>query len=629
MQLLCGQAAVLARKQVHESVTGAAAPVARGVEDRVSVISPGHPLIIAIIIIISGRVFEPFRYPFVQDGIVEVLLLAPAAGLLGTWIVLRGLSFYSHGVATAAFPGLVLADGLGFPPMLGALGAALVFVVGVERLVRARDTGEDSVTGLVLTGALALGVILASDVFHSSSSVETLLFGSLLAIGPSDQAVAAGTSLLVVVVAVVLARPWLATGFEPEDARALGVRSRLPELALLGLVALAVVAALAATGALLVAALFVVPAATARLLTARVTTLQLGAVLLAALEGVAGLWLSVEANVPPGPAIAVLAGGVFALLALLRLRAARRVVALGLVTLGLAGCAGEPGASNGLDVVATTTHIGDWARVVGGPDASVHQLLQPNTDPHEYEPRPADVTATAGADLVFENGDRLDAWMSDVLSHSGGHPTVVHLGTALPVRLPGESSGAEASRFDPHWWHDPRNAVAAVRRIEQAMARAEPAKRAAFARRASAYVGQLHRLGERIAACLGRVPTPQRALVTDHDAFNYFAHRYGIRVVGAIIPSQTSQAQPSAGEIARLIELIRSEHVHAVFPESSINPRLARAVARETGARSDLVLYGDTLGPAGSPGETYLGMEATNAERMALGFSGGGVVCRI
>jgi ABC-type Zn uptake system ZnuABC Zn-binding protein ZnuA/ABC-type Mn2+/Zn2+ transport system permease subunit len=584
---------------------------------------------IAIIIIISSRVLEPFRYPFVQDGVVEVLLLAPAAGLLGAWIVLRGLSFYSHGVATAAFPGLVLADGLGFPAMLGALGAALVFAVGVERISRARDTGEDSVTGLVLTGALALGVILASDVFHSGSSVQTLLFGSLLAIGPGDQAVAAGTSLLVVALGVVLARPWLATGFEREDARALGVRSRVPELTLLGLVALSVVAALAATGALLVAALFVVPAATVRLLTARVGTLQLGAVLLAALEGVAGLWLSVEANVPPGPAIAVLAGGVFVLVALLRARAARRVVAVALVTLVLAGCAGGSLGSHGLDVVATTTQIGDWARVVGGPDASVHQLLQPNTDPHEYEPRPADVTATAGADVVFENGDRLDAWMSDVVSHSGGHPTVVDLGTALPVRLPGESSGAEASRFDSHWWHDPRNAVAAVRRIEEAMARAEPAKRAAFARRASAYVARLHRLDGRIAACLGRVPTSQRALVTDHDAFNYFARRYGIRVVGAIIPSQTSEAQPSAGETARLIELIRSEHVHAVFPESSINPRLARAVARETGARSDLVLYGDTLGPAGSPGETYLGMEATNAERMALGFSGGRVVCRI
>jgi ABC-type Zn uptake system ZnuABC Zn-binding protein ZnuA/ABC-type Mn2+/Zn2+ transport system permease subunit len=574
-------------------------------------------------------VLEPFRYPFVQDGLVEVLLLAPAAGLLGAWIVIRGLSFYSHGVAAAAFPGLVLADGLGLPALTGALGAAVAFALCVERLGRARDTGEDSVAGLVLTGALALGVILASDVFHSASSVETLLFGSLLAIGRVDQAIAAVTSLLVLTLGVPLARPWLAAGFEPEDARALGVRSRVPELALLGLVALSVVAALAATGALLVTALFVVPAATVRLVTLRVWTLQLGAVALAALEGVAGLWLSVEANVPPGAAIAVLAGGMFALVAAARLTLARRVAALAFAAIALAGCAAGSGGSPGLDVVATTTQIGDWTRIVGGPDVSVHQLLQPNTDPHEYEPRPADVEATAGADLVLESGDRLDSWMDKVVSRSGGHPRVVDLGASVPIRLAGERSGSEASRFDPHWWHDPRNAAAAVKRIEAALAAAKPAARAAFARRAHAYVARLQRLDRRIAECFARVPESERKLVTDHDAFNYFASRYGIRVVGAIIPSQTSQAQPSAGETAQLVALIRREHVHAVFPESSLNRRLAQAVARETGARSDLVLYGDTLGPAGSPGATYLGMEAANAKRMADGFSGGKVKCTI
>jgi ABC-type Zn uptake system ZnuABC Zn-binding protein ZnuA len=572
---------------------------------------------------------EPLRYPFVQQGVLEVLLLAPAAGLLGAWIVLRGLSFYTHGVATAAFPGLVLADGLGLPALLGALGAAVVFAVCVERIGRARDTSTDSVTGLVLTGALALGVILASDVFHSPSSVETLLFGSLLAIGRSDQVVAGVTSAVVLVLAAAFARPWLAVGFEPQDARALGVRSRVPELGLFALVALAVVAALAATGALLVAALFVVPAATVRLLTRRVGPLQLGAVALVALEGVAGLWLSVEVNVPPGAAIAVLAGGVFAVVAAARVSLVRRSAALALGALALTACGSISGSSEGLDVVATTTQIGDWTRIVAGPDASVHQILQPNTDPHEYEPRPADVEATAGADLALESGDHLDAWMGEVISRSGGHPTVVDLGSSVPVRLPGETSGGEASRYDPHWWHDPRNAIAAVKGIEVALAQAEPAKRAAFAKRARTYVSQLRALDHGIAACFARVPKQERELVTDHDAFNYFAARYGIRVVGAIIPSQTSQAQPSAGETARLIALIRREHVHAVFPESSINPRLAQAVARETGARSNLVLYGDTLGPSGSPGATYVGMEAANAERMADGFTGGEVTCKI
>jgi zinc/manganese transport system substrate-binding protein len=118
-----------------------------------------------------------------------------------------------------------------------------------------------------------------------------------------------------------------------------------------------------------------------------------------------------------------------------------------------------------------------------------------------------------------------------------------------------------------------------------------------------------------------------RKLVTDHDAFGYFAHRYRIDVVGAVIPSQTTQAQPSAGATARLVRLIRREHVRAVFPESSINRRLAETIARETGATSSYTLYGDTLGPSGSPGATYIGMERANADAMVRGFSGGRVRC--
>src|SRR5678816_4563943 len=117
---------------------------------------------------------DVFALPFVQRGLVEVLLLAVAAGLLGTWIVLRGLAFFSHAVGTAAFPGLVLADGLGFAPPLGAFAAATAFSAA---LGRRRGEGDDSVVAIVLVACLAAGVILASDVFGSGADIETLLFG--------------------------------------------------------------------------------------------------------------------------------------------------------------------------------------------------------------------------------------------------------------------------------------------------------------------------------------------------------------------------------------------------------------------------------------------------------------------
>jgi ABC-type Zn uptake system ZnuABC Zn-binding protein ZnuA/ABC-type Mn2+/Zn2+ transport system permease subunit len=572
-------------------------------------------------------VLAPFHYAFVQRGLFEVLALSVGAGVLGTWIVLRGHAFYSHAVGTAAFPGLVAADGLALPAPFGAAVAAAAFALGVERVARGRRTGSDSATALVLVGALALGVVLASDVFHSGANVETLLFGSLLLVDRADLVLAVAASASAVAGTILLGRRWLATGFDAAGARALGARSALPDAALLGLIGLAVVSALSAIGALLAAALFVVPAATVRLVVWRLRAWQLASIALTAVEGIIGLWLSVEANVPPGAGVSVLAGGVFAVVAATRALGPGRTGALALAgaCLVLAGCGGSR--SGGATVVATTTQIGDWTRAVAGSALGVHQILQPNTDPHEYEPRPADVEAVAGAKLVLENGDGLDGWMGKVVSQAGGSPDVVDLGALVPVKRPGERSGPEASRYDPHWWHDPRNAEAAVAAIRGALARADPADAAVFRRNAASYLARLQALDRTIAGCFARVPRPERRLVTDHDAFGYFAARYGIDVVGAVIPSQTTQAQPSAGDTARLVALIRGEHVRAIFPESSVNRRLAQAIARETGARADYTLYGDTLGPAGSPGATYLGMERANADAMVRGFTGGREGC--
>jgi ABC-type Zn uptake system ZnuABC Zn-binding protein ZnuA/ABC-type Mn2+/Zn2+ transport system permease subunit len=579
---------------------------------------------------------EPFRFPFVQRAVAEVLVLSLATGILGTWIVLRGLAFYAHAVGTAAFPGLVLADGLGFAAPIGAFGAALAFAAGMSRLASGHHDDSDSMTALALVGALVTGVILASDVFHSGSNIETLLFGSLFVTGSRDLVLAAVASVFVLGAGLTLGRRWLAFGFDPSSGASLGFRTRWPEAALLVLIAMVVVASLSVVGALLATALLVIPAATARIWCRRLMPWQIASVCLVAIEGTVGLWLSVKTNAPPGPAIATLSGGIFGVAALghalWRRRPGRVLLVPALLLLCFVGvaCTSSSAASSGTpDIVATTTQIGDWVRVVGGSGIQVHQILQPNTDPHDYEPRPADVEATANAAVVFENGDNLDTWMAKVIENAGGSPTVVDLGASVPVKLPGQTSGPEASRYDPHWWHDPTNAEEAVAQIRDVLSKQDPADAKTFRANASAYLAKLKELDKGSAACFAKVPESQRKLVTDHDAFNYYAQHYGIKVVGAVIPSQTTQGEPSAGDLATLVAQIRKEGVKAVFPESSVNPKLAQAIASESGASSNYTLYGDTLGPPGSSGATYLSMEASNADEMVKGFTGGASSCTI
>jgi ABC-type Mn2+/Zn2+ transport system permease subunit len=266
---------------------------------------------------------DPFSLEFMQRGALEVAMLAPIAGLLGSQIVLRRLAFYAHGVGTAAFPGLVVAGPAGIPPALAALGVGIAFAGSSERLARRRRLESDTVTALLLVAALAAGVVLASDVFESGSEVDQLLFGSLLAIGTEELITTAIALALAVLAAIAWRRTWVAGGFDRATARSLGLRAGPADLALLAVVAVAVIAAIDATGALLVGAILVVPAATARLVASSVAALELLSGVLALAEGLAGLWIAYELDVPPGAAIAVLGGSVFVAVAVARAAAAR------------------------------------------------------------------------------------------------------------------------------------------------------------------------------------------------------------------------------------------------------------------------------------------------------------------
>ena len=291
-----------------------------------------------------------------------------------------------------------------------------------------------------------------------------------------------------------------------------------------------------------------------------------------------------------------------------------RAAFLAVVVLAAAGCTQTaiakppPGT---IAVVATTTQMQDLVRNVGGGRVHVVGILRPNVDPHDFEPTPSTVVALTGAKLVVESGVGLDAWADQLVASAGTSAPVFDAAAGLPIR--GD---------DPHWWGDPTLVERAAAALARRLGEVDPGHRAAYARNGARYIRQVARMDAENRRLVATVPPADRKLVTNHDAFGYLAAHYGIRVVGSVFPALSTAAQPSAQDVASLIGRIRAQHVRAIFTESSLDPAVERQIGAEAGARVFADLYGDSLGPAGSPGATYLGMERWNVRAMVAGFLG-------
>ncbi|HEY7607099.1 MAG TPA: metal ABC transporter substrate-binding protein [Actinomycetes bacterium] len=269
-----------------------------------------------------------------------------------------------------------------------------------------------------------------------------------------------------------------------------------------------------------------------------------------------------------------------------------------------------------LRVVATTTQVADFARTIGGDRVQVTSLFKPNVDAHDYEPSPADIDTIARADVVIENGAGLESWLHDTIANSGFQGPLVDTSQGVRLRQIGGAT-------DPHIWQNPRNAEVMVANIERALAAADPADVAVFQANLAAYTKQLQALDAEVQRQIDSLANKQ--LVTNHDAFGYYIDRYGLQFVGSVIPSFDTSAELSGRDIRDLVAKIKATGVKAVFSETSLPPKTAETIAREAGVKvveGEDALYGDSLGPAGSDGDTYLKMIRHNTQTIVSNLSG-------
>lgn len=310
-------------------------------------------------------------------------------------------------------------------------------------------------------------------------------------------------------------------------------------------------------------------------------------------------------------------------------------------TLVLAACSPTPDKSSGTATpgappcptapVAVAVSVSQWGQIaasLGGSCATVTTVLASSSvDPHDYEPSPADLVALARADVVVRNGVGLDRWLDQALRSAESAATVVDASQGIEIRRGDPWDGAGRAG-DPHIWHDPRNAGLMVATIARAFAAADPAGAAAYRADLARYQAELDALDADIRREIGRLPADRRLLVTNHDAFGYYAERYGLRFVGSILPSFDTSAELSGRSVQDLVAKIRKTGARVVFSESSLPPRTADTIGKEAGVKVEAgpdSLYGDTLGPPGSAGGTYLAMERHNTDTIvsALGGPGG------
>ncbi|MEK4033650.1 metal ABC transporter substrate-binding protein [Methylocystis sp. IM3] len=286
----------------------------------------------------------------------------------------------------------------------------------------------------------------------------------------------------------------------------------------------------------------------------------------------------------------------------------RAFLALSLAALATPAAAQE----NSLPVVASFSIIGDLVREVGGDRVAVTTLVGPDGDAHVYQPTPADGRRIAQAKLIFVNGLGFEGWLDRLIAAAKGKDKgkgeVVTLGKGVAPRA-GEDGA------DPHAWQDVANAKIYVAEIRDALVAADPAGAEDYKARAGAYLARLDALDNDIVQTLAAIPADRRRVVSTHDAFGYFSARYGVAFIAP--QGVSTEAEASARDIARIIQSVKQHKVGAVFLENVSDPRLAKRIAAETGARIGGTLYSDALSAPGEGGGTYIDMMRHNVRQLA------------
>ncbi len=300
-------------------------------------------------------------------------------------------------------------------------------------------------------------------------------------------------------------------------------------------------------------------------------------------------------------------------------RAPQLFSAIALLLFNVLAAASPASAQQRLNVVATFSILGDFVRQVGGDRIDLTTLVGPGGDTHVYTPTPEDVRRVAAAKLVVVNGLGLEGWLQRLVKSAGEHASIVIASEGIVPRNP-PRAGEGVDAPDPHAWQAVSNAKIYVANIRAALIAADPSGADVYSANAASYLSRLDALDREVREAVRIIPEDRRRVISTHDAFGYFAVAYGIAFISP--QGVSTESEVSAHDLAAIIRQVRAGKITAIFLENMIDPRLARQIAAETGARVGGTLYSDSLTGEKGDAPTYIDMVRHNIKALTNALSG-------
>jgi zinc/manganese transport system substrate-binding protein len=287
-----------------------------------------------------------------------------------------------------------------------------------------------------------------------------------------------------------------------------------------------------------------------------------------------------------------------------------------------AGLAAAPAAAQEkkISAVATTSIVGDLVRNIGGDRIEIATLVGPNGDPHVYSPTPGDARTLAAANIVFANGLGLEGWMTRLVTASGTKAANVIVSKGIAPLKKVDPRDPARMLIDPHAWQSIANAKIYIANIRDGLNAVDPADKPTYDANAAAYLGKLDALEAQVESAIAKIPADRRKIITMHNSFGYFGDAYGIAFISP--EGISTDAEPSAKDVAKIITLIRKHKIPAVFMENITDPRLMEEIAQETGAAIGGKLYSDALSEPSGPAGTYIDMMRHNVYEFSKALIG-------